>query len=145
MVTRAVHANSANLAGGHWRRKSFLTQALINLRSYQNDTVRKLDELILRGWHLYSIRVIFNYTKWVGPKSSHTICFSIYMWKGRLQSFLIRSSLFCFVWLWKGRLQSFLIRSSLLCFVWLWKGKLWGKRYCFLIQQRRLLSRTSTS
>ena len=38
MVTRAVHANSANLAGGggvrHWRRKSFLTQALINLRSW---------------------------------------------------------------------------------------------------------------
>ena len=32
MVTRAVHANSANLAGGNWRRKSFLTQALINLR-----------------------------------------------------------------------------------------------------------------
>ena len=31
MVTRAVHANSANLAGGHWRRKSFLTQGLINL------------------------------------------------------------------------------------------------------------------
>ena len=34
MVTRAVHANSANLAGGgHWRRISFLTQALINLSS----------------------------------------------------------------------------------------------------------------
>ena len=32
-------------------------------KSYQNDAVRKLDELILRRWQLSSIRVIFNYTK----------------------------------------------------------------------------------
>ena len=65
-----------------------------NRKSYQNDTVRKLDELILRKWKLSSIRVIFNYTKWVGPKSSHTICFSIYMWKSRLQVFLFAAAYF---------------------------------------------------
>ena len=61
MVTRAVHANSAHLAvvGGHWRRKSFLTQALINMSKSMDNNKRTASG---SKWFLFieSLRGLMN-------------------------------------------------------------------------------------